>query len=556
MTIKINETQRSVAVSTNLVTEQSPVPSASVTAYAADGGAVPVAATTPSVASPLTLQAPEQFHWFQGGFTERSRIKDDVKWGRKRLPDIPERYRDDLEIMLLGINWVPDGFKYASHRLKSDRASVIEAVKVSALSIGAAADPLREDRGILEIARTNRGWSRGAIAGFGEGIRSDPQLMLHWAQAIFPDMMDAIPDSLMKNKEFAKQFVMTVKAYDSFPQFHNDVDFNAAAIAHDPDLLFEMTGELAGHPKLVQTFLSNWGYTPGHNALTSPLGHQAASLAYLVRACPQYFQPVIDELPADLQAEYRALEANMKKLGIEHPEYFADYSNLGKAIQNRLTLDPSDQRPIAVVLYPKEGSSYLFTNNDVGRLNQHYRLLYYEAGSERAVAAALEDARRHGQADLVLLSGGGSPTDLQFGRGRSDSSLIDASDANGRLSRALAAAVKPGGAVVLEGAFSGAESSEPGQPKKAIADHIAAWVPQAEVRAPRFTVQMNSLARYPRRENSWQLDAQGKYVGDRAWQWGPGSRFDGYYWPKGWDYYNTNNKPPVRVIPPSRPVSP
>lgn len=169
----------------------------------------------------------------------------------------------------------------------------------------------------------------------------------------------------------------------------------------------------------------------------------------------------------------------MQALGMTHPERFPDRKVLEQIIANRLSTAQSDPRPMAVVIYPKGDHNGAFAENTpMEPLMQNYRLMYYEAGNEQELVAALRDARRRGDIELLYIGGHGASDRLLLGDDPNDSSQsLDLSDE--RAFAHLFDVVAPYGSIVLDSC----NNAQGGAAANNLAAMVARLAPHANVAA-------------------------------------------------------------------------
>jgi hypothetical protein len=155
--------------------------------------------------------------------------------------------------------------------------------------------------------------------------------------------------------------------------------------------------------------------------------------------------------------------AELKALNIDHFDRFQNSTIAKEIIENRTRCKLNDERPLALVLYPKSDGRRAFRNNQIEELIRRcYRVVYYEINQENEAYQAMTEMGRE-QIDLLILGGHGDQTSLAWGA--DDPSLgapktteefyLDISDGPDFKRRALNEFLKPNATVILDSCDSG-----------------------------------------------------------------------------------------------------
>lgn len=192
--------------------------------------------------------------------------------------------------------------------------------------------------------------------------------------------------------------------------------------------------------------------------------------------------------------DYASALRKCPELGIESPLRL-NHLTLIEAVRNRLGHSAdSDKRPLALVVFPRNDDNLAFyrVSDALSELIIHgYRLMYFEAGSEKDVINALKTGtslngqERARPAKLIILGAHGFKKGMSFGAedpqyvGISDESrFIDIGDESELLEAGISRALLPGGKVVTHSCSTGAGRDE--QPDNAnISNMFRRIFPQA-----------------------------------------------------------------------------
>jgi hypothetical protein len=167
------------------------------------------------------------------------------------------------------------------------------------------------------------------------------------------------------------------------------------------------------------------------------------------------------ELPGDVTAGLDLL-SEAKDLDIEFTTRFSR-ETLREIIENRKN-PARDDRPVAALIYCKSDHNGAFHSHDskVRQLiDNGYRVMYLEAGSDISVARALQSASALGtpqekRASLIVLAGHGMPEGIAFGPLTSGADAIDRFDKPMLLRERVPDTLEAGGQVVLISCSTGA----------------------------------------------------------------------------------------------------
>jgi len=129
-----------------------------------------------------------------------------------------------------------------------------------------------------------------------------------------------------------------------------------------------------------------------------------------------------ESMPAETKIiytkKYESIINELKDLNIDFPKRFKSPETVQKIIENRKDLDAADPRPLAVLIYTKRDYNGSFqAHNQIETLVNmgHYRVVYFEAGTDEEVFNALIRATAVKQAKLLVLAGHGDQAYISFG---------------------------------------------------------------------------------------------------------------------------------------------
>jgi|GEM_PF-5299148 HEAT repeat protein len=167
-----------------------------------------------------------------------------------------------------------------------------------------------------------------------------------------------------------------------------------------------------------------------------------------------YVEEYIKRSP-QLRAELTALLARCHAAGIDFPLRFE--RKILEALVANLEQSRPDERPLAVVVYPKTDWNGAFYESPVAKelVSHGYRVMYYEASSDEETVQCLRRATAAQQAAVIVLGGHGTKTSLTLSDASGEAAEIDISD-EVQLRRA-SGALEDGGQIILESCSTGAE---------------------------------------------------------------------------------------------------
>jgi uncharacterized protein DUF4116 len=209
------------------------------------------------------------------------------------------------------------------------------------------------------------------------------------------------------------------------------------------------------------------------------------------------FPPLLDSAPLresrdqllagnpQLRQRYESVTQELRQLGIEDGMRLRSADLLDKVLRNRLEPRGADARPIATVVFCKEDTDHngAMLRHNLDELSRHYRVMYYEARTDRELVDALKDAGRDGAASLVVLGGHGTWNGINLGsvEGRIDGEkALDLEDERLLWNAGLDSAIRPDAKVVLLSCSTGKGRDS----ENNMANMLAGVLPGREVYAP------------------------------------------------------------------------
>ncbi|HET9234353.1 MAG TPA: DUF4116 domain-containing protein, partial [Candidatus Eisenbacteria bacterium] len=259
-----------------------------------------------------------------------------------------------------------------------------------------------------------------------------------------------------------------------------------------------------------------WSFGPVHSSLLRDKTYQAE--------VAMAFPPLLDRWAAEeredlfqvrpeLRQRYETVKQQLKDLGIEDPMRLRSSKLLDEVLRNRLTPESGkDSRPTALLVFGKTTAdpTRAFHHHNLDDLSKHYRVMYYEAGSEDQMIEALRDGSKRDSAALLMLGGHGNPGSLNLGRGHEDDDeprapgakdpsealLLDLTDEDQLKAASLQNVVRPDAKVVLDSCSTGGGGAQGTN----LANVMARVFPGREVMAPTVPVTVKL-----------RVDAEGRF---------------------------------------------
>lgn len=158
----------------------------------------------------------------------------------------------------------------------------------------------------------------------------------------------------------------------------------------------------------------------------------------------------------DVKRAYEDLKPQYEELDITKPWLLKDLTTLKEIIKNRNEPDPQD-KPLAIVIFPKEDHNGAFMWNNLENINDGYHVKYYEADSEQDFIDAIQESTEARKADFVYIGGHGSRDVTSFGaedpameKTLWDYAVLDLGDESQMVQEKLGDCVKDGAPVVMK----------------------------------------------------------------------------------------------------------
>lgn len=111
-------------------------------------------------------------------WSNKKQVLKEMKLDGSKLWQATEDLRDDKEVVLAAIGSFRWAFRDASDRLKSDKAFVLESIKVNNESVCFIHPDLKKDREIAIAAVSVDFFKSDILYYFSEEIKSDPEVVL------------------------------------------------------------------------------------------------------------------------------------------------------------------------------------------------------------------------------------------------------------------------------------------------------------------------------------------------------------------------------------------
>ena len=345
-----------------------------------------------------------------------------------------------------------DEFKDADESLKADPQFVLQVVKLRGWAIEHAHPNLKKNRQIALTAIENSA------------------LSLHYVDSSLREDPGFIKEILSRNGMALPYVEEALRNMDE--NIFTAIDQNPRAIKHVPSS--KLTDEF-----LIELLEKNW------KILREPLIEERIKNSGIDSSLRKFYEetivPVIDEL---------------KALNINHFDRFKNSAIANEIIENRTRCKLNDERPLALILYPKADWSRAFRNNQIEELIRRcYRVVYYEINQENEVYQAMTEMGRE-QIDLLILGGHGDQTSLAWGA--DDPSLgapktteefyLDILDGPDMEQRKLNKFLKPNATVILDSCDSGKGANSAAN----VANMLGHELPHCTILAPAGTTSIDT----------------------------------------------------------------
>jgi hypothetical protein len=194
----------------------------------------------------------------------------------------------------------------------------------------------------------------------------------------------------------------------------------------------------------------------------------------------------------EVKAARATFERHLKELGLERLERFRGNDRLlVTVLRNRLSPRGDDPLPVAVVVGGRVDRNGALEAEDFEPLTAKYRLMYYEASKRDEFGAAVRDATQARPAELLFVAGHGNgeltafgERDPAFNEVRDFEAVLTTGDGRWLREAGVAAAIAPGGHVVLRSCLAGKGQHA----RENIANTFATAIPHATVHAARDSI--------------------------------------------------------------------
>ena len=370
--------------------------------------------------------------------------------------------KKDREIVLAAVK--EDGYayalQYADVSLKKDREIVLAAVKRYGGALQYADGSLKKDKEIVLAAVKLNGWPFQFADG---SLKKDREFMLAavkqngWAFQ-FAD------GSLKKDREF----MLAAVKVDGFALQYADVSFKK-----DKEIVLATVNE-------------------DGDALQYADDSTKTNLTFLEDAFNANFN-IYALMPEGIKSEfterYEKILRDLKEVNIEFPGRFRSIRSVQEIIKNCRNLKEIDPRPLAVCIYTKDDQMHAFEFNQQTEelVARGYRVFYFEARTDKEVYDALIRATTVKPAELLILAGHGTQTQIAFGADdparseiENEDKYIDVSDENEMREKGLSKYLAKNSVIILNSCSTG----EGKEKAKNVASLMRAVFPESTIFAP------------------------------------------------------------------------
>jgi hypothetical protein len=226
----------------------------------------------------------------------------------------------------------------------------------------------------------------------------------------------------------------------------------------NPDLFKTSNGAKFATRLLLKTYPYNWNKKQIDIFISNKM------IDDLIGVMPKILMGIRQRKPKEVLRKIRQVTKSITDNRFDY-----NWAVRSEIVKNRI-LDRADGRPLAVIVYPNPRSDYNgFFKGDgplFGQLiKEGYRVMYYEATTDRQFYSALKQATGHQKARVILIGGHGSKKTLDLGGGkywRGEIYHLDVSDKQEMLREKIGDTLEDSGAVILNSCSTG-EGRETGR---------------------------------------------------------------------------------------------
>lgn len=404
------------------------------------------------------------------------------------LEHVAAELRADPEVVLAAIAGDEASFVFASVQLRNSRDFIHQAIRINPMLWRVLPESFQNDCELGEQAIQINGM---ALAFGPTALRKKPASVLTALES-FPGALHAADPSLKESSNFVRQCIQIT------PKCITDAQGEAR-------LNKELWLECVADGVLLLLARAPDGFCSDKQFMFEAIRRRAAAALHLsqtlkcdadfmeavVHANPLVLSVIQDnetmvtaQLFPKLRSDYQSFFEQLNTLDILHPARLGTFEFAKEVIRNRQTAKP-DNRPLAIVVYPRVDGSGAFGQGRLYQLMKNYRVLYYEAASDEQLIAAIKRSTIEQQADVLILGGHGTAEKIALGasprsKTATDESLfVDLSDASKFKHAECQRWLNRNCKIVLESCSTGATNA-----RENIAEFFGGLFPQAEIFAP------------------------------------------------------------------------
>jgi hypothetical protein len=372
-----------------------------------------------------------------------------------------------------------------------DFRAVKDAVTRDPKALDKADDAVFANRAFMKMLLSQSG---GLLERCPESVRADRELVEAAVRAD-PNAIEYASEALRADKPLG----MLAVSGDGYSvtmlsaELQNDREIATQAMKTSPWCLRYLPDELRGDREIVRT-ASLGDYDALKDAKSSALFKDVPLMKELTQANPLTLDILKDENPAtyaqlvrenpELKSANETLHARLEKAGITIPGRLGSLQTLETVLDNREHPDRTDGRPLAVMGFAEADHNGAMYHERFADVSKHYRMLYYEVGTDKQLFDSIREATRAQKADLVMIAGHGSETDTELSLGVGEKTTLDIGDREKLDSSGIAAGIAPGAHVVLKSCDTGGGKGETPN----VANLLANAFPHAHVYAPTMSI--------------------------------------------------------------------
>jgi hypothetical protein len=415
---------------------------------------------------------------------DRNYILAAVKENGRALQFADSSLKKDKEIVLAAVKKFGGSLEFADGSLKKDKIIVLAAVKANGWALKFADISFKKDKNIVLAAVKVYG---RALEFADISLKKDKNIVLAAIKAN-GQALEFADISFKKDKNIV---LVAIKENGRALEFADislkkDKEFVLDAVKMDGWVLEFADASLKRDKEIVLAAVRENG-----RALVSADESIKTDPAFLETAFNTNFN-IYSLMPEGIKniftERYEKILKNLNEINIEFLQRFRSIESVQEIIKNRRYLNEIEPRPLAICIYAKKDRNTAFEKNQIEDLIANgYRVDYFEAGTDKEVYNALIDATSGKPAELLILAGHGTQTQITFGSdefARSEienrDKYIDLSDENEMRKRVLSKCIAKNAVIILDSCSTG----EGKQKAKNVAGLIRAIFPESTIFAP------------------------------------------------------------------------